>query len=68
MKFTVAKSWAAGDYVANVASFALGDDAEARKLIEAVRGYRGFVAIDRNDQSGARDAFHAALERFGSIS
>ena len=64
----IAKTVIATHRVANVASFALGDDAEARKLIEAVRGYRGFVAIDRNDQSGARDAFHAALERFGSIS
>jgi hypothetical protein len=54
--------------VAHVATFALGEDAEAHNLIGAVRGFRGFVAIDRGAENGARDAFHAALERFRSIS
>jgi hypothetical protein len=64
----VPKTVIATHRVAQVTTFALGDDPQARDLIEALHGFRGFVTIDRGDDSGARDAFHAALERFRALS
>jgi len=49
--------------VADVEAFARDGDPVATALIEGLRGYRGFVVVDRTDSGGGRDALHNALER-----
>jgi sugar phosphate isomerase/epimerase len=49
--------------VDDVAAFALPGDALAQTLVEGLRGFRGFVTIDRRDERGDRAAFHRALAR-----
>jgi hypothetical protein len=63
----IPKTVIATHLVTQVATFAGDADGEARGLLEALHGFRGFVTLDRDDESGPRDAFHAALQRFRAI-
>ena len=49
--------------VGDIAAFGQPGDPLATTLIEGLHGFRGFVSIDRRDERGGRDAFHAALAR-----
>jgi hypothetical protein len=53
--------------IENLETFARDDDPEARRLLEGLRGFRGFVAVDRGDADGARDAFHRAIGRLRAL-
>jgi len=64
----VPKTVIATHVMSQVETFATAGDSEARDLVEALRGFRGFVALDRGADAGPRDAFHAALARFSALS
>jgi sugar phosphate isomerase/epimerase len=49
--------------VDDVETFAQPGDAAAALLVERLRGFRGFVSVDRRDPRGDRAAFHRALGR-----
>jgi hypothetical protein len=53
--------------IENLETFARDDDAEARRLLDALRGFRGFVAVDRGDADGERDTFHRAIGRLRGL-
>jgi sugar phosphate isomerase/epimerase len=53
--------------IAEISRFALDGDAEAASVLNALQRFRGFVVLERTDLSGARDAYHAALERFAAL-
>ena len=63
----LAKSVIAYHTVRAPASFATEGDLAATRLIAELRRFRGFVVLDRVEESGPRDAFHFALERFASL-
>ncbi|HMD03020.1 MAG TPA: TIM barrel protein [Candidatus Baltobacteraceae bacterium] len=49
--------------VVDVETFAREGDEAAATVVEGLRGFRGFVSVDRSDSRGGRDAFHHALAR-----
>jgi sugar phosphate isomerase/epimerase len=53
--------------IGDVEAFAREDDLEARRLIDALRGFRGFVTLDRTSENGRRDVFHCAIGRFRAL-
>jgi len=63
----VTKTVLATHAIENLETFARDDDAEARRLLDALRGFRGFVAVDRGDADGERDAFHRAIGRLRGL-
>jgi hypothetical protein len=50
--------------IENLESFACEGDPVAATIVRGLRGYRGFVNLDRDDARGGRDAFHHAIARF----
>jgi sugar phosphate isomerase/epimerase len=62
-----AKTVIAFHTIGDVPAFATVDDPEARRLVDALRGFRGFVVLDRTAESGERDAFHRALGRMRAL-
>jgi len=63
----IAKTVIATHAVSDTTTFATLNDVEARRLLDALRGFRGFVCIDRCDESGARAALHDAIARFQTL-
>lgn len=53
--------------VDDLETFATANDPVARRLVDALRGFRGFVVIDRAVENGARDAFHRAIGRLRAL-
>jgi sugar phosphate isomerase/epimerase len=49
--------------VDDVEAFAQPGDVLAEILLEGLRGFRGFIVVDRRDARGDRAAFHRALAR-----
>ena len=47
-------------------TFATGGDPAARRAIERLARFRGFVTLERNDGAANAAAYHAALERFAA--
>jgi hypothetical protein len=50
--------------IANLAEFALENDATARNMIDRLRRFRGFISLERDDAVSHATAYHAAIERF----
>jgi hypothetical protein len=63
----IAKTVIATHAVSDTATFATQNDPEARRVLDALRGFRGFVCIDRGDEDGTRATFHDAIARFQSL-
>jgi hypothetical protein len=63
----IAKTVIATHAVSDTATFATPDDAQARRLLESLRGFRGFVCVDRADENGAPAAFHDAIARLRAL-
>lgn len=59
----IGKTVIATHVVRDPESFATESDPEAERLLESLRGFRGFVCVDRAGESGARATFHDAIER-----
>jgi sugar phosphate isomerase/epimerase len=53
--------------IGDVRAFATQDDGEARRVVDALRGFRGFVVFDRAAETVERDAFHRALGRMRAL-
>jgi len=62
-----AKTVIATHTLSDVATFATEADAEAGRLVGALRGFRGFVVLDRAAEGGERDAFHRAIARLRAL-
>jgi len=54
--------------VEDIEAFALPGDPLAATLLEGLRGYRGFVVVDRRDARSDRAALHRALGRLRAAS
>jgi uncharacterized membrane protein len=63
----IAKTVIATHLVTDMATFATAGDSEARRLLASLRGFRGFVCVDRVDASGVRAAFHDAIARLQGL-
>jgi len=62
-----AKTVIATHAIDDVEAFALAGDARARRLIDSLRNFRGFVVLDRTNEDGERNAFHRAIGRFRAL-
>jgi len=62
-----AKTVIATHAIDDVEAFALAGDAWARRLIDSLHSFRGFVLLDRSNEDGERDAFHRSIGRFRAL-
>lgn len=78
----ISKTVIATHTIGDVATFATAGDAEASRLLARLRGFRGFLSLDRGDRlaedpgagtgpsgasTGPRDAFHRAILRLRTL-